>query len=1266
MPTSGAFGVDSVMTVNAGGTLELAGFSNTIGSLAGAAGGIVKSTGGVATLTTGALNTNTNYAGQLLDGAGGQLLLVKNGTGIQTLSGPAGNTYTGLTLVNAGELDLNKAAGFNAIGGNLTIGDGIGGSNADIVKLLASNQIIDSSAVLIHGTTGRLDLNNFNETIASFADTGAVVVDGSSVNLGSGTLTFGDANNLTFSGAITGVGGKLIKNGTGTQTFAGTTTANTFSGLTTVNAGELDLNKTAGTLAIGGNLTIGDGLGGGANSDIVKLLASNQIIATSAVQIDGTTGRLDLNNFNQTIASLADRTGSTITVNGSSVNLGSGTLTFGDATNTTFSGAITGVNGNLIKNGTGTQTLAGTTTANTFSGLTTVNAGELDLNKTPGTLAIGGNLTVGDGLGGAQSDIVKLLVSNQIIDSSVVLINGTSGKLDLSNQSETVGSVADTGTVTLLGGSAITLGVGTLTTGGNNASTAFSGVISGAGGNLTKAGTGTFTLNGLNTYTGATNVTGTLRAGSTQAFGINSPVTVNATGILDLAGNSNSIGSLTGAAGGFVRSSTGAATLTTGGLGTSTAFAGVLQDNVGPLSLVKNGAGVQTLSGTNTYTGTTTVNGGSLLAGSTSAFGVNSATTVNAGGTLDLGGNSNTIGSLSGVAGGTVQNSTGNPATLTTGTLNTSTTFGGTIQNGAGAPLAFVKNGTGFQTLTGANTHTGGTTLNAGTLGAGSGTALGNGNFTITGGTYRTVGSPRSVNIGTGNLSIAGGTFVANVGGTTPGTLHDQMSMTGSVGAIGGTLALVQQNGYQLAPGDKVNLVNATGGVAGGSALGTPVPGANVTGLAAFSSTPLLVPVVNLYFTTVTLEAMQGSFAGLGGVFNGAGQFIGFTPNQIATARALDSVARDINFKTGILSEFNYLDTQPLSTLPGNLDKIAPEEFAAFFQNSVALANVQTANLGRRMDDLRSQAPAPSASGLAAAGSGPSYSGGLSGPSGKRSKEITPPNDERWGAFLTGSGEFTRVGSTTNAAGYRFETAGVTGGLDYRVNDHFAIGMSFGYVGTTTSLVNGGKIDTDGGRLGLYATYFDRGFHVDAAVTGGLNSYNTRRVTPNNTAATASPEGSEINVLIATGYDWKVGKFTVGPTASYQYTNVHTDGFTETGAFAPLAVNGQSTESSRTSLGVRAYYDAQVGGVTVRPELRLTWQHEFGDTAPTVTSRFVNLGGNPFTVTGPQVGRDSLLMGAGFTVMWNPRFATYLYYDGEFGRSNYDSHNISGGIRLQF
>jgi len=76
------------------------------------------------------------------------------------------------------------------------------------------------------------------------------------------------------------------------------------------------------------------------------------------------------------------------------------------------------------------------------------------------------------------------------------------------------------------------------------------------------------TLSGLNTYTGRPVINaGTLQAGSTQAFGVNSAVTMAnvATAILNTTGFNNSIGSLTGggAAGGNVV--LGAAILTIGG-----------------------------------------------------------------------------------------------------------------------------------------------------------------------------------------------------------------------------------------------------------------------------------------------------------------------------------------------------------------------------------------------------------------------------------------------------------------------------------------------------------------------------------------------------------------------------------------------------------------------------------------------------------------------------------------------------------------------------
>ena len=52
--------------------------------------------------------------------------------------------------------------------------------------------------------------------------------------------------------------------------------------------------------------------------------------------------------------------------------------------------------------------------------------------------------------------------------------------------------------------------------------------------------------------------------------------------------------------------------------------------------------------------------------------------------------------------------------------------------------------------------------------------------------------------------------------------------------------------------------------------------------------------------------------------------------------------------------------------------------------------------------------------------------------------------------------------------------------------------------------------------------------------------------------------------------------------------------------------------------------------------------------------------------TRPHIGRDSLLVGAGFAIQWNDRCAAYVYYDGELGRTRYDFQSVSGSFRLAF
>src|SRR5207249_6603511 len=116
---------------------------------------------------------------------------------------------------------------------------------------------------------------------------------------------------------------------------------------------------------------------------------------------------------------------------------------------------------------------------------------------------------------------------------------------------------------------------------------------------------------------------------------------------------------------------------------------------------------------------------------------------------------------------------------------------------------------------------------------------------------------------------------------------------------------------------------------------------------------------------------------------------------------------------------------------------------------------------------------------------------------------------------------------------------------------------------------------------------------------------------------------------------------TIGPTVSYQYTYVEFVSFTEHGSLAPLSFSDQNANSSRTALGAKASYDWHVGHVVVKPELRAAGQHEFDDRAYSIVSRLANGAGNSFSVSGPEIGRDSLLIGAGAAVLFNDRVSVY-------------------------
>jgi outer membrane autotransporter protein len=290
---------------------------------------------------------------------------------------------------------------------------------------------------------------------------------------------------------------------------------------------------------------------------------------------------------------------------------------------------------------------------------------------------------------------------------------------------------------------------------------------------------------------------------------------------------------------------------------------------------------------------------------------------------------------------------------------------------------------------------------------------------------------------------------------------------------------------------------------------------------------------------------------------------------------------------------------------------------------------------------------------------------GPSGPEGKGGKEVVPPPvDNRWGTFITGAGEFDRVGDTQTARGFNLDSGGITLGVDFRFTDHFVAGIFAGYTYTGID-ISDGRIAVDTGKFGIYATYFDGGFYVNSAVQGGYDGYETNRTSLGGIAH-SSPTGGDFNLLFAPGYNWTVGGLTFGPTSRFQYSYESVNGFTESGSLAPLTVGSQHTESIVSAFGVKASYDWKVGTTIIRPELRLEWEHEYGDVATSIASQLASGAGNSFTVTGPEIGRDDMHLGAGVSVVFSDRLTAYVYYDGQYFRTNYDSSTVTGGFRFLF
>ena len=691
---------------------------------------------------------------------------------IQTINADPTHDYT---INLTGNLTLNQDLPAIASSSTVTLAGNsftIDGSNlhqpytinSGTVALSSLNVINVPNPILINGGTLIGTTNLLPNTITD-----------------NGGLTFAQTTAGTYNGIITGTGTVEI-NGSGPVTFSG---ANTYTGGTTIDTGSQLIGTTSSLQGIF------------ANSGLLQFNQSTTgtyggvISGSGGVQISGGgsvtfTGQ---NNYTggTTIDSLTSLTGTTDTIRGNVTD--NGLLTFSQSTAGSFASNISG-GGAVAITGTGPITFTGN---NTYVGGTTIGTGSKLIGNTSnlhGIFSSSGTLTFNQSTAGTFLGAVTGTGNVVVTGGGTITFAGTNNytggtTIDAANKvigntSGLQGSFTNNGSILF----------------NQSAAGMFFGSIAGAG-NVEISGSGPVTFMGTNTYTGGTTVDqGSSLIGNTNNingnFLNNGSVQFNQTSSGTYAGNMSGTGSVKISGSNRVtftgqNSYSGGTTIDSGStlfggtqnlqgaftnngalqIDTQTptsssfeSFAGAIS---GTGSVRVTGGGNLELSGTNSYTGGTTLDTGTTLLGSTTSIQGNIA---NSGRVIfgeDL---SPTPIPLFGVYSGAMSGS------------------GSVEVRASSVPVIF----------TGANTYSGGTTIDRGGMLIGSTTSLQGSilNNGYLGFAQSSAGTYAGNIFGTGGVEV-GGTGAVTFSGTnsyTGGTLVDtNATLIGTTNSLNGLIS---------------------------------------------------------------------------------------------------------------------------------------------------------------------------------------------------------------------------------------------------------------------------------------------------------------------------------------------------------------------------------------------------------------------------------------------------------------------------------------------
>jgi len=616
-------------------------------------------------------------------------------------------------------------------------------------------------------------------------------------------------------------------------------------------------------------------------------------------------------------------------------------------------------------------------------------------------------------------------------------------------------------------------------------------------------------------------------------------------------------------------------------------------------NLNKTGSGTLTFTTAQSYAGSTSVDNGKLLLGAAGDLSASSGVNLTgAGAIFDITSGSKTIQDLAGVAGSEVELGA---SILTAGSARSST-FAGVIQGSGG----LTKQGTGTLTLAGANTYSGATNVNAGTLRFGTGGSLA---FTSA-------------------LNVASGASL-DIGGAGPQTLSGNVDL-----APGSNYLLSLGSGDRLtttgtADQDGTNVF--VRGLGGGFSLATDyaiLTAATLSGSAASIDDDMPFLEALLRSPTATQQAI---YFIKGNTLASAG----LTPNQQAVGGAIDLLP----LGNGL---FDQLAVLGVADAQAALNSLSGE----FHASTKSVLVEQADHIGSAVSDR-----------FAAAFGNKATAAPLAYADDDKFAALAAPEQGAGGLWAHGFASMLSMQDPTgNASDVKADDAGILAGMDFG-SDNWLIGFGGGY--SKAALASDGTASS-GNVEALHALAYIGGEAGPVRIHGG-GSYSWNTIDTTRGVVLPMPQTLTANYQARTAQAFgeisaEFGNFR--PFAGANYINVATDGFSETGGNAALTVAAGSQSVTFTTVGLRA--EAEMGAATAHG--MAGWRHAFGDIAPTSA---MAIQGNGFTVAGVPIASDAFVAEAGVDFAVNKNVKVGVSYSGQIG-ADAQQHGAKGTANLRF